>query len=146
MFQISSRIVERFRSGRVFVLGDAAHIHSPAGGQGMNTGMQEAFNLGWKLAMRLRGQAPDSLLDSYDLERRTHAQSVLQNTERATQLMMNTSNAASWLRHAALAVAGTLDLVTEKVVGQISELKVNYRHGPLSAEENVDLAQWLHAY
>jgi 2-polyprenyl-6-methoxyphenol hydroxylase-like FAD-dependent oxidoreductase len=53
MFQISSRIVERFRAGRVFVLGDAAHIHSPAGGQGMNAGMQEAFNLGWKLAMRL---------------------------------------------------------------------------------------------
>ncbi|HEX4147573.1 MAG TPA: FAD-dependent monooxygenase, partial [Pirellulales bacterium] len=146
MFQISSRIVERFRVGRVFVLGDAAHIHSPAGGQGMNTGMQEAFNLGWKLAMRLGGQAPDALLDSFDAERRPHAQGVLQNTERATQLMMSTSSAASWLRHAALAVAGKLDLVTETVVGQISDLKVHYRNGPLSAEENVDLAQWLQSY
>jgi hypothetical protein len=70
----------------------------------------------------------------------------LQNTERATQLMMSTSGAASWLRSAALAVAGTVDLLGEKLVGQISDLKVTYRHSPMSAEENVDLAQWLHAY
>jgi 2-polyprenyl-6-methoxyphenol hydroxylase-like FAD-dependent oxidoreductase len=146
MFQISSRIVERFRSGRVLVLGDAAHIHSPAGGQGMNTGMQEAFNLCWKLAMRLRGQASDALLDSYDLERRPHAQAILQNTERATHLMMSTGGAASWLRNAALAVAGTVDMLGEKIVGQISDLKVTYRQSPLSAEEQADLAHWLHAY
>ncbi|HEY5312347.1 MAG TPA: FAD-dependent monooxygenase, partial [Pirellulales bacterium] len=146
VFHISSRIVERFRVGRVFLVGDAAHIHSPAGGQGMNTGMQEVFNIAWKLAMRLRGQAPDALLDSYDAERRPHAQSLLLTTHRATQVMMSTSSAASWLKQSVLAVAGTFDLLPEKIVGQISDLKINYRHSPLSAEESIDLGKWLQAY
>jgi 2-polyprenyl-6-methoxyphenol hydroxylase-like FAD-dependent oxidoreductase len=146
VFHISSRIVERFRVGRVFLAGDAAHIHSPAGGQGMNTGMQEVFNLAWKLAMRLRGQASDALLETYDAERRPHAQSLLLTTHRATQVMMSTSSAASWLKQSVLAVAGTFDLLPEKIAGQISDLKINYRHGPLSAEESIDLGKWLQAY
>ena len=68
-FHISHRIVPQFRRLRVFLLGDAAHIHSPAGGQGMNTGIQDAFNLAWKLALVVRGSAPVNVLGSYHTER-----------------------------------------------------------------------------
>lgn len=75
-FLASARMVERYRVGRVFLAGDAAHVHPPAGGQGLNTGVQDAYNLGWKLAWTLRG-APDSLLDSYEAERLPIAAAVL---------------------------------------------------------------------
>ena len=64
-FRIHRRVVDRFRDGRCFVAGDAAHIHSPAGGQGMNTGIQDAYNLAWKLGLVVRGASPEALLDSY---------------------------------------------------------------------------------
>jgi 2-polyprenyl-6-methoxyphenol hydroxylase-like FAD-dependent oxidoreductase len=67
--QIDRRVAEHFRKGRAFMLGDAAHIHSPAGGQGMKTGIGDAINLAWKLAAVLRGHAPDRLLGSYEAER-----------------------------------------------------------------------------
>ena len=73
------RLASHYRIGRVFLAGDAAHVHSPAGAQGMNTGIQDAANLGWKLAMALRG-APDSLLGSYEVERRPVAKNVLRFT------------------------------------------------------------------
>jgi 2-polyprenyl-6-methoxyphenol hydroxylase-like FAD-dependent oxidoreductase len=66
---VHHRVTEHFRKGRAFLLGDAAHIHSPAGGQGMNTGIGDAINLAWKLAAVLGGRAPDTLLDSYEPER-----------------------------------------------------------------------------
>ncbi|GIG60018.1 hypothetical protein Lfu02_43900 [Longispora fulva] len=69
-------MVERYRVGRVFLAGDAAHVHSPAGGQGLNTGVQDAYNLGWKLARVLAG-APTALLDTYEQERRPIAESML---------------------------------------------------------------------
>jgi 2-polyprenyl-6-methoxyphenol hydroxylase-like FAD-dependent oxidoreductase len=76
VFRPNVRLVERYRAGRVFVAGDAAHVHTPAGAQGLNTGVQDAYNLGWKLGQVLAG-APDSLLDSYDAERRPIAARVL---------------------------------------------------------------------
>jgi len=82
-FSLHHRHATSYRSGRVFLAGDAAHIHSPAGAQGMNTGIQDAWNLGWKLALVCRGLAPDSLLDSYDAERRPVGQFVLRFTDRA---------------------------------------------------------------
>ncbi|HXE72222.1 MAG TPA: FAD-dependent monooxygenase, partial [Candidatus Nitrosotenuis sp.] len=76
-FRINERKVAEYRKGRCFVAGDAAHIHSPVGGQGMNTGIQDAFNLAWKLALVLRGQAPVEILDSYNAERSFIAEMVL---------------------------------------------------------------------
>jgi 2-polyprenyl-6-methoxyphenol hydroxylase-like FAD-dependent oxidoreductase len=76
VFRPNIRIVERYRAGRVFLAGDAAHVHTPAGAQGLNTGVQDAYNLGWKLGQVING-APDSLLDSYDAERRPIAARVL---------------------------------------------------------------------
>ena len=82
-FSVHHRHAATYRSGRAFLAGDAAHIHSPAGAQGMNTGIQDSVNLGWKLALVIRGQAPASLLDSYDAERRPVGAFVLRFTDRA---------------------------------------------------------------
>jgi 2-polyprenyl-6-methoxyphenol hydroxylase-like FAD-dependent oxidoreductase len=82
-FRLHHRHAARYRAGRVFLAGDAAHIHSPAGAQGMNTGIQDAVNLGWKLGMVIRGASPAELLDSYDAERRPVGEFVLRFTDRA---------------------------------------------------------------
>lgn len=79
-FHSDERQVERYRVGRVFLAGDAAHVHSPAGGQGMNTGLQDAANLGWKLAAAVRGWASDGLLDSYHDERHEVGREVLRSS------------------------------------------------------------------
>jgi 2-polyprenyl-6-methoxyphenol hydroxylase-like FAD-dependent oxidoreductase len=81
-YHVHHRVAEHFRKGRAFLLGDAAHIHSPAGGQGMNTGIGDAVNLGWKLAAVLAGRAPDSLLDTYEAERIGFARRLVATTDR----------------------------------------------------------------
>ncbi|GAB3721038.1 rifampin monooxygenase [Nocardiopsis nanhaiensis] len=86
-FGDATRLADRYRSGRVLLAGDAAHIHPPAGGQGLNLGLQDAFNLGWKLAAEVNGWAPEHLLDSYQEERRPVASDVLENTRAQTELM-----------------------------------------------------------
>jgi 2-polyprenyl-6-methoxyphenol hydroxylase-like FAD-dependent oxidoreductase/quinol monooxygenase YgiN len=82
IFRIKHGIVDRYRAGRVFVAGDAAHLHPPAGGQGMNTGIQDAWNLGWKLALAVRGEAAPSLLDSYEAERRPAGKEIVDRAVR----------------------------------------------------------------
>src|SRR6202040_2926755 len=82
-YHVHHRVTEHFRKGRAFLLGDAAHIHSPAGGQGMNTGIGDAINLAWKLAAGLRGTAPDRLLDSFEAERIVFARRLVATTDRA---------------------------------------------------------------
>ena len=86
-FGDSTRLADRYRSGRVLLAGDAAHIHPPLGGQGLNLGIQDAFNLGWKLAAEVRGWAPAGLLDSYHAERRPVAADVLDNTRAQAELL-----------------------------------------------------------
>jgi 2-polyprenyl-6-methoxyphenol hydroxylase-like FAD-dependent oxidoreductase len=85
LFRISMRLAERYRQGRVFIAGDAAHIHPPTGGQGMNTGIQDAYNLAWKLALVLQGASPESLLDSYEAERRPVGADVVARTRAASE-------------------------------------------------------------
>lgn len=86
-FGDATRQAERYRAGRAFLAGDAAHVHPPAGGQGLNLGVQDAFNLGWKLAAAVGGWAPDGLLDTYQDERHPVAEDVLNNTRAQTELM-----------------------------------------------------------
>jgi 2-polyprenyl-6-methoxyphenol hydroxylase-like FAD-dependent oxidoreductase len=86
-FGDATRLAERYRAGRVLLAGDAAHIHPPTGGQGLNLGIQDAFNLGWKLAAEVNGWAPEGLLDSYQAERRPVAADVLNNTRAQMELM-----------------------------------------------------------
>jgi 2-polyprenyl-6-methoxyphenol hydroxylase-like FAD-dependent oxidoreductase len=85
IFRISMRLAERYRAGRAFIAGDAAHIHPPTGGQGMNTGIQDAYNLAWKLSLVLRGAAPETLLNSYEAERRPVGAEVVARTRAATE-------------------------------------------------------------
>ncbi|MGW9453380.1 monooxygenase [Streptomyces sp. NPDC055632] len=85
-FGNASRLAERYRAGRILLAGDAAHIHFPAGGQGLNTGLQDAANLGWRLAAEISGWAPPGLLDGYDAERRPAGAAVVENTEVQTLL------------------------------------------------------------
>jgi 2-polyprenyl-6-methoxyphenol hydroxylase-like FAD-dependent oxidoreductase len=86
-FGDATRLAERYRTGRVLLAGDAAHIHPPTGGQGLNLGIQDAFNLGWKLAAEVNGWAPEGLLDSYHTERHPVAADVLDNTRAQMQLL-----------------------------------------------------------
>ena len=95
-FRSERRQAERYRIGNVFVAGDAAHVHSPIGGQGMNTGIQDAMNLGWKLAASLRGWGPDALLETYQAERHPVGTQVLALTDGLTRLVLSRSR----LRHA----------------------------------------------
>jgi len=86
-YTINRRMAGHYRQGRAFLAGDAAHVHSPAGGQGMNTGIQDAFNLGWKLAAEVNGWAPDGLVDSYYSERHPVAEDVLTITRAQSELL-----------------------------------------------------------
>ena len=78
---INSRLADRYRAGRVLLLGDAAHVHSPMGGPGLNLGMQDAVNLGWKLAAAVTGRAPDGLLDTYESERYPVGERVMMHSQ-----------------------------------------------------------------
>ena len=90
-YRVHHRVAEHFRVGRAFLLGDAGHIHSPAGGQGMNTGIGDAVNLAWKLAAVLQGRADSAILDTYEPERIAFARSLVATTDRAFQLMAGES-------------------------------------------------------
>jgi 2-polyprenyl-6-methoxyphenol hydroxylase-like FAD-dependent oxidoreductase len=128
-FRVHHRVADRFRSGPAFLCGDAAHVHSPAGGQGMNTGMQDAHNLAWKLALALRGQAPADLLDSYEAERRPVALEVVRLTDRLTRAATARSPLATALRNRALRVLGRAPAFRERIALNLSELATSYAHG-----------------
>jgi 2-polyprenyl-6-methoxyphenol hydroxylase-like FAD-dependent oxidoreductase len=134
-FHINERKVPNYRSGRVFLAGDAAHIHSPAGGQGMNTGMQDAFNLAWKLALVCRGTcAAEPLLDSYNIERGAVGEAVLAATGRITMLAILQGGIKQSIRnHLASAVFG-LAPVREKAANAMTEISIGYRHSPLNGK------------
>lgn len=133
-FTIHRRVVDRYRAGRVFVAGDAAHLHSPAGGQGMNTGVQDAANLAWKLAMVLRGEAPDSILESYDPERRPVGMRVLRGTDRAMSMIGLRNPAARALRDTALARVGRIEAFRRMLSREVAELTIAYPNSPIVAE------------
>jgi len=97
-YRVHHRVAKQFRSGRVFLLGDAAHIHSPVGGQGMNTGIGDAVNLAWKLAAVLQGRAESALLDSYEPERIGFARRLVATTDRAFTVVTSPGPFARWLR------------------------------------------------
>ncbi|MBC9718676.1 FAD-dependent oxidoreductase [Streptomyces sp. TRM66268-LWL] len=125
-FHSDERQVPEYRTGRVFLAGDAAHTHSPAGGQGMNTGLQDANNLGWKLAAVLDGRAPDSLLDSYQAERHPVGRAVLRSSGTIVRVAMAHNPlqlAARWLGSKLLNLAAP---VQRKAIGQITGIGYRY--------------------
>ncbi len=132
-FHINERKVKDYAKGRVFLAGDAAHIHSPAGGQGMNTGMQDAFNLAWKLALVIEGSARPALLDSYSRERSAVGERVLRNAGRLTEAATLRHPIAQSLRNAVVRFAAGFPQIQHKVADQLSELDIDYPESPLTA-------------
>jgi len=128
VFGNAARQVTRYRQGRVLLAGDAAHIHLPAGGQGMNTGIQDAVNLGWKLGAVARGDAPEALLDSYHDERHPVGERLLMNTQ-AQGLLYLSGSEVQPLRDV-LSELVTHESVGRHLAGMVSGLDIHYRVGP----------------
>ncbi len=139
VYKVHTRHVEKFSAGRSFLAGDAAHIHTPAGGQGMNTGIQDAYNLAWKLAFVLRGCAGEQILDSYNEERLPNARRLLETTDR----MFDLAAGKDWL----LGVIRTtvfppmakfilsFDVIKKRFFPLISQIGINYHDSSLSDHE-----------
>jgi hypothetical protein len=137
-YRIHSRVVPRYRDGQVLLAGDAAHVHSPAGAQGMNTGIQDAYNLAWKLALVERGIAEPSLMDSYDAERHPIGVRLLKTTDRMFAVIGGHSLPARMARGrlAPLMVGRVLtrESIRRWFVGTLSQLRLHYPNSPLNAE------------
>ena len=135
-YRIHHRAAERFRRGRCFILGDAAHVHSPAGAQGMNTGLQDAYNLAWKLALVVKGQAREELLASFETERMPVAARLLRTTDRVFQLVVSDGWLAGMLRTWVIARLAARALSFERirrlVFRTVSQIAIRYRQSPLS--------------
>lgn len=126
---VHTRIASAFRAGRCLLAGDAAHIYSPVGGQGMNGGIQDAHNLAWKLALACRSAGSDTLLDSYDAERRPLAHEILRATSAQTRLGTLRSPVTRALRDRLLARATKSGALDRRMAPQLSQLGVRYTSG-----------------
>ncbi len=131
-YHVHQRRVERLRAGNAFLLGDAAHIHSPIGGQGMNSGIGDAVNLGWKLALVVRDNVPPALLDTYAEERGAVGRALLAATDYGNRLAFNANTMVRALRNAVLPVASHLPLVRDRLRENVAQLRIAYPHSPLS--------------
>jgi hypothetical protein len=135
-YRVHHRVADRFRAGRAFLLGDAGHIHSPAGGQGMNTGIGDAINLGWKLAQIIQKRAGESILDSYEPERIGFARSLVSTTDRAFTPMVAEGIRGEFTRRILaplfIGVATRLAISRHQVFRLISQTRIHYPDSPLS--------------
>lgn len=135
-YHVHHRVADRFRDGRAFVLGDAAHIHSPVGGQGMNTGIGDAVNLAWKLAAVVNGRADPSLLDTYQPERIAFARRLVATTDQAFTGVVSSGAFARHIRldvvPAALPIAFAVRATRRFMFRTVSQTAINYRGSSLS--------------
>ncbi len=142
-FRFHCRMVPRYRVGRIFLAGDAAHIHSPAGGQGMNMGIQDAYNLAWKLALVARGVGTPALLESYDPERRPVAASVLRGTDIATRSAFTVAGLANRvaieMRDQFASFVTGLELFQDRASEALGGLETHYSDSPILKEHRVPL-------
>jgi 2-polyprenyl-6-methoxyphenol hydroxylase-like FAD-dependent oxidoreductase len=130
-FRIHHRQVAHLRVGRFFIAGDAAHIHSPFGGQGMNTGLHDVWNLVWKLDLVLRGHGNEQLLESYSAERRPVIKNVIETTHFLTRALGTPSKLAQTLRDAVIPMVSRLAPFQHAFVQRLSELGVHYHGSPI---------------
>jgi len=130
-FQIHHRQAAKLRVGRMFIAGDAAHIHSPFGGQGMNTGLQDVWNLAWKLDLAVRGHATEELLESFTAERRPVIKSVIETTDFMTKAMGTPSKLAQALRDTMIPMVSRLAPFQHAFVERLSELGIHYSGSPI---------------
>lgn len=148
-YRTHRRIVRKMHEGRLFLAGDAAHLNSPVGGQGMNLGIQDAFNLGWKLAYVLERIAPEALLDTYHSERHPTAKRALEMTERSTKMLAARRPLERWIRNRFVSFAHRLPPFQRQLTWEPAGLLHRYpaRHGRkgIARLPNVDLGgDWLH--
>jgi hypothetical protein len=156
-YRIHHRSAARFRDRRCFLLGDAAHIHSPVGAQGMNTGLQDAYNLAWKLALIVQGRADAALLDSYEEERVPVARRLLNTTDRAFRLIVSDSWLGGLIRTKVIARLAAFAMAREPIqrfaFRVVSQIGIRYRKSSLSksleglpdsAPRGGDRFPWLH--
>jgi 2-polyprenyl-6-methoxyphenol hydroxylase-like FAD-dependent oxidoreductase len=138
-YKVHTRHVNKFSEGKCFLAGDAAHIHTPAGAQGMNTGIQDGYNLAWKIWMVLKGKLNEKVLATYNDERLENAENLLKTTDRFFNLVASPEPILSYLRmHVFPFVAGAafnMDAVKKFVFPRISQIAINYRHSSLSRNE-----------
>jgi 2-polyprenyl-6-methoxyphenol hydroxylase-like FAD-dependent oxidoreductase len=138
-YKVHTRHVNKFSEGRCFLAGDAAHIHTPAGAQGMNTGIQDGYNLAWKMWIVLKGKANEKVLAAYNEERLENAENLLKTTDRFFNLVASPEPILSYLRmHVFPFVAGaafSMDAVKKFVFPRISQIAINYRNSSLSRSE-----------
>ncbi|WP_424949756.1 FAD-dependent monooxygenase [Deinococcus sp.] len=138
-YRVHHRVAEAFKVGYVFLLGDAAHVHSPVGGQGMNTGLQDAYNLAWKLALVLRGQADAALLDSYHEERHPNAVKLVNTTDRIFSGFIASEQGwvgfvRRWVLPAVLPGLMRLKRAQRRAFDTLSQTALNYRGHRLSVD------------
>jgi 2-polyprenyl-6-methoxyphenol hydroxylase-like FAD-dependent oxidoreductase len=135
-YKVHARHVEKFSVGRCFLAGDSAHIHTPAGAQGMNTGIQDGYNLAWKIAYVLKGRASEKILETYNQERLENAENLLKTTDRFFNLVASPDTIISYLRMYVFpyiaGVAFSLDAVKKFVFPRISQIAINYRSSSLT--------------
>ncbi len=135
-YHVHHRVASRFRVGRCFLAGDAGHVHSPAGGQGMNTGIGDAFNLAWKLALTIKGTIDPAVLDTYETERIPFARALVASTDRAFQGIVGTGVVGRLIR--TLLAPRVLRAVTRFAAGRralfevVSQIRIAYRDSALS--------------
>lgn len=138
-YKVHTRHVDRFSSGRCFVAGDAAHIHTPAGGQGMNTGIQDGYNLAWKLAMVLKHSAHLSLLNTYNEERLPNAKRLTETTDRMFNLAAGTDWFVSLIRTTIFPPMAryilSIDAIRKRFFIMISQIGISYRDNSLSLHD-----------
>jgi hypothetical protein len=130
-FRVHHRQAAAMRVGRMFIAGDAAHIHSPYGGQGMNTGLQDVWNLVWKLDLFLRGHGNERLLESYTAERRPVIKHVIETTDTLTKVMGTPNRFAQVLRNAVIPMVSRLAPFQHAFVQRLSELGIAYGGSPI---------------
>ena len=133
-FYVHERLASPYRSNRLFILGDAAHAHSPAGGQGMNTGMQDAYNFAWKLALVIKSQADEKLLDTYEEERRPVAKDVVSTSSKMIRLVSWKSPLLVFIRNCLLKFFFQTKKMSLKLAMLMSALAYGYRDSSLSKD------------
>ncbi len=151
-YHVSHRVTDHFRRGRAFLLGDAAHIHTPVGGQGMNTGIGDAINLAWKLEAVLAGRAPDALLDTFEAERRPFALRLVQTTDRVFNVVAAEGRLAGIVRARIAPIilpqVTKFEAAREYIFRTVSQITLNYRgkgldQGSAGAVHGGDRLPWV---
>ncbi|MBE9047626.1 FAD-dependent monooxygenase [Pleurocapsales cyanobacterium LEGE 10410] len=141
-YKVHTRHASKFSVGRCFLAGDAAHVHTPADGQGMNTGIQDAYNLAWKIAMVLQAYAGDSLLETYNEERLANAKRLLRTTDRAFETMTGEHWYARFFRDRILPGVASFvtrfDAAKEFIFPIVSQIGLNYHESPLSQHQDLE--------